>query len=173
MANGLASSGGNSGPNVEIRAVKCAPKRAPGWPSRGREPAPGEWVRSLAGTPGRDAGVPPPPESCYTASAMPEYRLGDEIDDYCVKCKRITNHSIVSLVNAEPAKVRCRSCYHDHNYIRCEIPPSKKDLKKQALFNEVLAQVNPAETAPAAETVEAAEAAAEAAPAKTGRKRKS
>ena len=25
-------------------------------------------------------------------------RLGDDIDDFCVKCKRITNHAIVSLV---------------------------------------------------------------------------
>ncbi|MCS7023958.1 MAG: hypothetical protein NZV14_04110 [Bryobacteraceae bacterium] len=67
------------------------------------------------------------------------YRLGDDVDDYCVKCKRITNHSIVSLVNSEPAKVRCRTCYHDHDYLRCEIPPSKKDLKKMALLAESLA----------------------------------
>ena len=30
---------------------------------------------------------------------MAEHRLGDDIDDFCVKCKRITNHSIVSLLN--------------------------------------------------------------------------
>jgi len=29
---------------------------------------------------------------------MAETRLGDEIDDYCVKCRRITNHSVVSMV---------------------------------------------------------------------------
>ena len=57
-------------------------------------------------------------------------RLGDVIDDHCVKCRRITNHSIVSLVNGEAAKVRCRTCYHDHDYRHEQPPPSKKELKK-------------------------------------------
>lgn len=69
---------------------------------------------------------------------MSAIRLGDDIDDYCVKCKRMTNHSILSLVDSEPAKVRCRTCYNEGPYRRGEIPPSKKDLKKAALFNEVL-----------------------------------
>jgi hypothetical protein len=46
-------------------------------------------------------------------------------------------------VNAEPAKVRCRTCYNDHDYRREQAPPSKKDLKKQELFREVLAGVAP------------------------------
>jgi hypothetical protein len=61
---------------------------------------------------------------------MGEQRLGDIIDDYCVKCRRLTNHSIVSLVNDEAAKVRCRTCYHDHDYRHEQAPPSKKELKK-------------------------------------------
>ena len=69
---------------------------------------------------------------------MSEFRLGDVIDDHCIKCRRITNHSIVSIVSAKPAKVRCRTCYHDHDYRNEEAPPSKKDLKKQELFKQVL-----------------------------------
>jgi len=61
---------------------------------------------------------------------MGEMRLGDVIDDHCVKCRRITNHSIVSLINGEAAKVRCRTCYHDHDYRHEQPPPSKEDLKK-------------------------------------------
>ena len=61
---------------------------------------------------------------------MAEQRLGDIIDDHCIKCRRITNHSIVSLVNGEAAKVRCRTCYHDHDYRHEQAPPSKKELKK-------------------------------------------
>ncbi|MFL6353155.1 MAG: hypothetical protein ACJ74Z_15085 [Bryobacteraceae bacterium] len=61
---------------------------------------------------------------------MGEQRLGDIIDDHCIKCRRITNHSIVSLVNGEAAKVRCRTCYHDHDYRHEQAPPSKKDLKR-------------------------------------------
>jgi hypothetical protein len=75
---------------------------------------------------------------------MPDFRLGDIIDDHCIKCRRVTNHAIVSLVNSEPAKVRCRTCYHDHDYRHEQAPPSKKDLKKAELFKEVLAAAAPA-----------------------------
>ena len=61
---------------------------------------------------------------------MSEQRLGDVIDDFCVKCRRITNHSIVSLLDGNAAKVRCRTCYHDHDYRHEQAPPSKKELKK-------------------------------------------
>jgi hypothetical protein len=74
---------------------------------------------------------------------MPEVRLGDIIDDYCIKCKRIMNHAVVSMINGEPAKVRCRTCHSDHDY-RHELPPPPKiDPRKQTLFNEVLAKVAP------------------------------
>ena len=75
---------------------------------------------------------------------MSDFRLGDVIDDHCIKCRRVTNHSIVSLINGEPAKVRCRTCYHDHDYRHEQAPPSKKDLKKQELFKEVLSTMGPA-----------------------------
>ena len=74
---------------------------------------------------------------------MSEPRLGDIIDDYCVKCKRIMNHAVVSLLSGEPAKVRCRTCHNDHDYRREQPPPPKADTRKQALFNEVLAKVAP------------------------------
>ncbi len=78
---------------------------------------------------------------------MSEPRLGDVIDDHCIKCRRVTNHSIVSIINREAAKVRCRTCYHDHDYRHEQAPPSKKELKKQELFREVLASVAPGEAA--------------------------
>jgi hypothetical protein len=78
---------------------------------------------------------------------MSDFRLGDIIDDHCIKCRRVTNHAIVSLVSGEPAKVRCRTCYHDHDYRHEQAPPSKKDLKKAELFKEVLAAAVPAAAA--------------------------
>ena len=78
---------------------------------------------------------------------MWEIRLGDIIDDYCVKCKRIMNHAVVSMVNAEPAKVRCRTCHNDHDYRHEQAPPPKVDARKAALFNEVLAKGAPGATA--------------------------
>jgi hypothetical protein len=92
---------------------------------------------------------------------MWELRLGDEIDDYCVKCRRLTNHAIVSMVDAKAAKVRCRSCYADHDFRNEQAPPSKKELAKQKeLFNAVLAGIVPPEVA----LPEPVEAPAEAEP---------
>jgi len=75
-------------------------------------------------------------------------RLGDVIDDFCVKCRRLTNHSVVSLLNGAAAKVRCRTCYSDHDFRNEQAPPTKKELARQKeLFDAVLAGVAPAEAA--------------------------
>jgi hypothetical protein len=76
----------------------------------------------------------------YSEPVYSDLRLGDVIDDFCVKCRRLTNHSIVSLVSGAAAKVRCRTCYSDHDYRNEQAPPSKKELAKQKeLYNAVLA----------------------------------
>ena len=53
-------------------------------------------------------------------------RLGDDIDDFCVKCKRVMNHAIVSMLKDDPAKVRCKTCYSDHDFRREQPPPPKE-----------------------------------------------
>lgn len=68
-------------------------------------------------------------------------RLGDDIDDFCVKCKRVMNHSVVSILNNAPAKVRCRTCHSDHDFRNEQPPPPKVDPRKAALFNQVLENV--------------------------------
>jgi hypothetical protein len=88
-----------------------------------------------------------------------EKRLGDIIDDFCIKSRRLTNHAIVSLVGNEAAKVRCRTCYHDHDYRHEQAPPSKKELKKleeEAKAAQALAEQNgDAQVAEAVPEVEA------------------
>ena len=74
---------------------------------------------------------------------MRDIRLGDDLDDFCVRCKRIMNHAVVSVINAAPAKVRCRTCHSDHDYRHEQAPPPKVDLRKAALFAEVLKKVSP------------------------------
>ena len=105
-------------------------------------------------------------------------RLGDDIDDFCVKCKRVMNHSVVSILNSLPAKVRCRTCHSDHDFRNEQPPPPKVDPRKAALFNQVLENVTglpaPPAEAPAVEAPEApagksAAAAVEAKP--KGRKK--
>jgi hypothetical protein len=74
---------------------------------------------------------------------MRDIRLGDDIDDFCVRCKRVMNHAVVSVIAAAPAKVRCRTCHSDHDYRHEQAPPPKVDARKAALFNEVLKKVSP------------------------------
>jgi hypothetical protein len=101
---------------------------------------------------------------------MFELRLGDVIDDYCIKCRRVTNHSIVSILNGEAAKVRCRTCYHDHDYRHEEIPPTKKELKKAELLAAAIASGAEPPAAPAAPEPAAVAPAAAVEEKKKGRK---
>ncbi|MEJ2008321.1 MAG: hypothetical protein P8Z30_09245 [Acidobacteriota bacterium] len=45
-------------------------------------------------------------------------RLGDLIDDYCPRCKRLMNHAIASFVGDKVVKVICRTCHSE----RCPNP---------------------------------------------------
>jgi hypothetical protein len=76
---------------------------------------------------------------------MRDIRLGDDIDDFCVRCKRVMNHNVVSVLNGQAAKVRCRTCHSDHDFRHEQPPPPKVDARKAALFNEVLKKVAPGE----------------------------
>jgi len=82
---------------------------------------------------------------------MREIRLGDDIDDFCVRCKRVMNHNVVSVLDGKPAKVRCRTCYSDHDFRNEQPPPPKIDARKAALFNDVLKKVAPGDAVAAVE----------------------
>jgi predicted nucleic acid-binding Zn-ribbon protein len=82
-----------------------------------------------------------------------DIRLGDDIDDFCVRCKRVMNHNVVSVLNGQAAKVRCRTCHSDHDFRHEQAPPPKVDARKAALFAEVLKKVAPAEARAAVEDV--------------------
>jgi hypothetical protein len=73
-----------------------------------------------------------------------DVRLGDDIDDFCVRCKRVMNHAVVSVMDGVAAKVRCRTCHNDHDFRHEQPPPPKVDSRKAALFNQVLKTVDPA-----------------------------
>ncbi|HZS51184.1 MAG TPA: hypothetical protein VFA54_10005 [Bryobacterales bacterium] len=85
------------------------------------------------------------------SAAMAELRLGDIIDDYCSRCKLLTNHSIVSILNGEPAKVYCRTCFFEHNYHHGKGAEKKRSTsRKSKLFDQVLSSItgNPASAGP-------------------------
>jgi len=66
-------------------------------------------------------------------------RLGDDVDDYCSRCKRTTDHSVVSMAAEEVQKVRCRTCSYEHQYRHNKT--GKKELTKEEAFQKVLASV--------------------------------
>lgn len=41
---------------------------------------------------------------------------GDEIDSRCLKCKAVTNHTIIAMLKGKAAKVECNTCHARHKY---------------------------------------------------------
>jgi len=58
-------------------------------------------------------------------------RLGDILDDYCPRERRITNHAVVAMIDDEVKQTRCTTCDADHEYKQARIPPPRR--RKDAL----------------------------------------
>ena len=55
-------------------------------------------------------------------------RLGDLVDDYCPRERRVTNHAIVAIVNDSVRQTRCTTCDAEHVYRAGKPPrPRRKD----------------------------------------------
>lgn len=68
-------------------------------------------------------------------------RLGDIVDDYCPRERRITNHAIVAIVDQSIRQTRCTTCDAEHAYKDAKVPRRKKKDEADALYDEVLADV--------------------------------
>ena len=69
-----------------------------------------------------------------------QLRLGDTLDDYCPRERRLTNHAVVALVGADVKQVRCTTCDAEHEYKHAKIPRQrKKSEAPAALYAQVLA----------------------------------
>lgn len=67
-------------------------------------------------------------------------RLGDDIDDYCSRCQRTTDHSIVVMMGEEVGKTRCRTCGSEHKYRHNK--GGRKEMSAQEAFQKVLSSVS-------------------------------
>ena len=47
---------------------------------------------------------------------------GDPIEARCTKCREITNHTIIAMTDAGPAKVQCNTCSGQHKYRKPAAP---------------------------------------------------
>src|SRR4029079_9271169 len=68
-------------------------------------------------------------------------RLGDIVDDYCPRERRITNHAVVALVDQTIRQTRCGTCDAEHEYKGAREPKRRKK-DGSALYDQVLADVN-------------------------------
>jgi uncharacterized membrane protein YgcG len=67
-------------------------------------------------------------------------RLGDILDDYCPRERRVTNHAVVAMVGDDVKQTRCTTCEADHEYKHAKIPRQrKKNDTPAALTSQILA----------------------------------
>ena len=75
-------------------------------------------------------------------------RLGDILDDYCPRERRVTNHAVVAMIEDEVRQTRCTTCDAEHVYKGARVPKRRKKETPGALYKEVLAGM-PEESTPA------------------------
>lgn len=68
-------------------------------------------------------------------------RLGDLVDDYCPRERRLTNHAIVAIVGDDIKQTRCNTCESEHVFKGGKAPIRKKKDAPAALYDQVLANV--------------------------------
>ena len=66
-------------------------------------------------------------------------RLGDILDDYCPRERRVTNHAVVAMIEEDVKQTRCTTCDAEHAYKHARVPRKRKKETSAALFKEVLA----------------------------------
>jgi len=85
-------------------------------------------------------------------------RLGDILDDYCPRERRITNHAVVAMIEDEVKQTRCATCDADHEYKHARIPPQRRKKSDDAPpeATEAALRPRPADEAAPGEVPEAA-----------------
>ena len=69
-----------------------------------------------------------------------QLRLGDVLDDYCPRERRVTNHAIVAMIGPDVKQTRCTTCDTEHEYKHAKVPRHrKKSDTPAALYAQVLA----------------------------------
>jgi hypothetical protein len=69
-----------------------------------------------------------------------QLRLGDILDDYCPRERRVTNHAVVAMVGNDVKQTRCTTCDAEHEYKHAKVPrPRKKGDQPAALYAQVAA----------------------------------
>ena len=69
-----------------------------------------------------------------------QLRLGDILDDYCTRERRLTNHAVVAMVGDDVKQTRCTTCDTEHEYKHAKVPRQRRKLDSPAaLYAQVAA----------------------------------
>jgi hypothetical protein len=69
-----------------------------------------------------------------------QLRLGDILDDYCPRERRLTNHAVVAMVGDTVKQTRCTTCDTEHEYKHAKVPRQRrKNDAPAALYAQVAA----------------------------------
>lgn len=68
-----------------------------------------------------------------------QLRLGDILDDYCPRERRLTNHAVVAMVGDEVKQTRCTTCDADHEYKQAKVPRQRRKDTPAGLQAQVMA----------------------------------
>src|SRR2546430_15390863 len=69
-----------------------------------------------------------------------QLRLGDILDDYCPRERRVTNHVVVAMVEADVKQTRCTTCDAEHEYKHARVPRQRRKADTPAaLYAQVAA----------------------------------
>ena len=60
-------------------------------------------------------------------------RLGDILDDYCPRERRLTNHAVVVMLGDAVRLTRCTTCESEHDYKQAKIPRQRKKIDSASL----------------------------------------
>jgi len=59
-------------------------------------------------------------------------RLGDVLDDYCPRERRLTNHVVVAMIGDAVKQTRCTTCDADHEYKQARLPRLRRKTEPPA-----------------------------------------
>src|SRR5262249_26382023 len=67
-----------------------------------------------------------------------QLRLGDILDDYCPRERRVTNHAVVAMVGEDVKQTRCTTCDAEHPYKHARVPRQRRKESPAALYSQVV-----------------------------------
>src|SRR5688572_32943290 len=70
-------------------------------------------------------------------------RLGDILDDYCPRERRITNHVVLAMIDDDVKQTRCTTCDADHEYKQGKAPAARRRKPDGVLAGDIEAALRP------------------------------